>query len=93
MRAFTIFGVGTLARNPEVVTEGSNTYVRFCLVGADNDGPVTSLWFVAHDTIANNLGKARKGDQLIVEAFVRRRSDKDEYVLKGFQWGALSKRK
>jgi single-stranded DNA-binding protein len=79
LNSFTLQAVGTLARNPELVTKGDVALVRFCLVGnnhnIDENGverPVAStVWFHAFDEAANSLIKhARKGDQPIVEAVV-----------------------
>ena len=74
--AFPVFGVGVLARNPEVfMNEHKEWVAKFCLIGTDYeeiDGAVrefvTSVWFFAADPIATQLRKCKKGDQLIVEA-------------------------
>ena len=80
MNCFTLFAVGNLARNPELVSKGDLTYTRFLLVGndysRDEDGNarefVTTLWFVAFGPLGETLAhNARKGDQLMVEAHVR----------------------
>lgn len=81
MKSFTIFGVGNLARNPELVAKGDTLYTRFCLVGNDYAGRdehgaarevVTSVWFVAFGALGEAIAhNARKGDQLIVEARIR----------------------
>jgi single-strand DNA-binding protein len=80
MNSFTLFAVGNLARNPELVSKGDLTYTRFLLVGndyrRDEEGisreSVTTLWFVAFGPIGETLARiARKGDQLVIEAKVR----------------------
>jgi single-stranded DNA-binding protein len=77
--SFTVRAVGTLARNPELVTKKNSSFVRFCLIGnnhnIDSNGverPVVStVWFLAFDGVAHDLIKhAKKGNQLIVEALV-----------------------
>ncbi len=80
MNSFKLTAVANLARNPELSTKGDVTFARFCLVGDDQlagaeKGPlrdvVTSLWFLAFDEIASAIAqRARKGDQLILEARV-----------------------
>ena len=81
MNSFTVFAVGNLARNPELVIKGESTYTRFCLVGNDYAGKdeegaarevVTSLWFVAFGALGEAIARnARKGDQLVLEARIR----------------------
>ena len=81
MNSFTLFAVGNLARNPELVAKGDTSYTRFMLVGndygsRDDEGAprefVTSLWFVAFGPMGETLVRnARKGDQLVIEAQVR----------------------
>jgi len=81
MNSFTVYAVGNLARNPELVSKGDTSYTRFMLVGndygtRDEEGAVrefvTSLWFVAFGPLGETLVRnARKGDQLVVEAQVR----------------------
>lgn len=82
MNSFTFFGVGNLARNPEVTAKGDIAYVRFCLVGDDHAEPdeevgharevVNSVWFLAFDEIADLIAMhGRKGDQLFVTARLR----------------------
>lgn len=79
LNGFTLMAVGTLARNPELISKDGISFVRFCLIGnnhsMEDDGterPVVShVWFNAfHDTANLLLKEARKGDQLIVEALV-----------------------
>ena len=81
MNSFTLFAIGNLARNPELVAKDDSSYTKFLLVGSDyankdEEGAtrefVTSLWFVAFGPLGETLARnARKGDQLIVEARVR----------------------
>ena len=81
MNCFTLFAVGNLARNPELIAKDDTSYTRFMLVGndygaRDEEGAprefVTSLWFVAFGSLGETLAhNARKGDQLIIEAQVR----------------------
>lgn len=112
MNSFTLTAVGNLTRNPELVAKGDVTYTRFCLVGNDYAGKdeegaprevTTTLWFVAFGPQGESLvHKARKGDQLIVEARVRanRWTDKHgekqydhDFVVQGFRFGAPGKLK
>jgi single-strand DNA-binding protein len=107
MNSFTLTAVGNLARNPELVVKGDTTYARFCLIGndyagKDEDGAsreiVTSLWFVAFGPLGETIARrARQGDQLIVEAYVRanqwtnRQGEKQydhSFVVQGFRFGA-----
>lgn len=112
MNSFTVTAVGNLAADPELAVKGDTTYARLCLVGNDYAGKddggnvretVTSLWFVAFDNLADAIAKnARKGDQLIVQAYVRANNwtDKDgakqydhSYVVQNFRFGAPGKAK
>ena len=79
MNSFAFRAIGYLARNPEpVARRGKTVSARFCLTGddlaAEEDGHtmrvvVNSVWFTASGVIAQDiLRKARKGDQLILEA-------------------------
>ncbi len=107
MQSFTVTAVGNLANNPELATKGGSSYARFCLVGNDYAGKdehgnarevVTSLWFVAFDSLGEAIGKnALKGDQLIVQAQIRANNwiDKDggkqydySYIVQNFRFGA-----
>ena len=107
MNSFTLTAVGNLARNPEISTKGDVTFSRFCLVGQDKvaererDGPrevCTSLWFFAFGDIATAIAhRARKGDQLILEARVvpshwtDKQGEKQydhSFVLESFRFGA-----
>jgi single-strand DNA-binding protein len=107
MNSFTLTAVGNLARNPELVVKGDTTYARFCLIGNDYAGKdedggtreiVTSLWFVAFGSLGETIARrARQGDQLIVEAYVRanqwtnRQGEKQydhSFVVQGFRFGA-----
>jgi single-strand DNA-binding protein len=112
MNSFTLFAVGNLARNPELTVKGDTTYARFCLIGndcaaRDEAGKprevVTSLWFVAFGHLGEAIARhARKGDQLIVEAYVRsnqwtdRQGEKQyehSFVVQGFRFGAPGRAK
>jgi single-stranded DNA-binding protein len=107
MNSFKLTAVANLARNPELSTTGEVTFARFCLVGNDGiagsgDVPsqevVTSLWFLAFGEIAAAIAqRARKGDQLIVEAKVitahwsskqRERQRGTVFIVTGFRFGA-----
>jgi single-strand DNA-binding protein len=107
MNSFTLTAVGNLARNPELVVKGDTTYARLCLIGSDYAGKdedgasreiVTSLWFVAFGPLGETIARrARKGDQLIVEAYVRanqwtnrqgERQYDHSFVVQGFRFGA-----
>ncbi len=78
MNGFTLIGVGTLARDPEILLKREIPFVRFCLVGQDYAETnkvghprelITNAWFIAFDHIADDIARnSRKGDQLIVEA-------------------------
>jgi single-strand DNA-binding protein len=110
MNSFTVTAVGNLAKNPELAVKGDTTYTRFCLVGNDYAGKdeqgnsreaVTTLWFVAFESLGETIAKnARKGDQLILEAYIRSNNwtDKDgekqydhSYVVQNFRFGAPGK--
>ena len=86
------------------------TYTRFCLVGNDYAGKdeqgssreaVTTLWFVAFESLGETIAKnARKGDQLILEAYVRSNNWTDKegekqydhsFVVENFRFGAPGK--
>ena len=80
MNSFTLVATGSLARDPELNTQGGTRYARFCLVGHDSAGHdaegasrevVTRLWFVAFGALGEAIARnARQGDQLILEARV-----------------------
>ncbi len=110
MNSFTVTAVGNLAKNPELAAKGDTTYTRFCLVGNDYAGKdeqgnsreaVTTLWFVAFESLGETIARnARKGDQLILEAYIRSNNwtDKDgekqydhSYVVQNFRFGAPGK--
>jgi single-strand DNA-binding protein len=111
MNCFTLLAVGNLARNPERTDKGDVTYTRFMLVGndywRDDEGGgrefVTTLWFTAFGTVGDILAeKARKGDQLIIQAHVRANNWIDKqgerqydhsFVVDGFRFGAPGKLK
>jgi single-stranded DNA-binding protein len=107
MNSFNLTAVGNLARNPELSAKGDVTFSRFRLVGDDaatkSDGEplgdvVASLWFLAFGPIATAIAeRARKGDQLILEARVIAAHWTDEqqgkqhghiFVVTGFRFGA-----
>jgi len=107
MNSFKLTAVANLARNPELSTSGDVTFSRFCLIGDDQvagaeKGPlrdvVTSLWFIAFGGIATTIAqRARKGDQLIVEARVIATHWTDKqggrqhghiFIVTGFRFGA-----
>jgi single-strand DNA-binding protein len=110
MNSFTVTPIGNLAKNPELAVKGDTTYTRICLVGNDYAGrdeqgnnreAVTSLWFVAFETLGETIAKnARKGDQLIIQAQIRSNNwtDKDgekqydhSFVVQNFRFGAPGK--
>ena len=110
MNSFTVTAVGNLAKNPELAVKGDKTYTRFCLVGNDYAGKdeqgnsreaVSTLWFVAFESLGETIAKnARKGDQLILEAYIRSNNwtDKDgekqydhSFVVQNFRFGAPGK--
>jgi single-stranded DNA-binding protein len=76
MNSFTPRAIGNLSRDPEFVGRGDLTYAHFCLVGNDGgDRPsresATHIWFTAYGPVGEEIvTKARKGDQLFVEAVV-----------------------
>lgn len=107
MNSFKVTAIGNLARNPEICAKGDITFARFCLVGHDylgaeeQDGPrevSTSLWFVAFgDTAARIAHRARKGDQLILEARIVANHWTDKqgemqhghtFIVTGYRFGA-----
>ena len=107
MNSFRLIAIGNLARNPERCTKGDTTFARFCLVGQDyigegeQDGPreiTTTLWFIAFGDVAAKIaGRARKGDQLILEArivashWADSRGEKQHghtFIVTGFRFGA-----
>jgi len=81
MHSFTITAIGNLATPPELSVKGQTAYTRLCLVGNDYAGKddegnprevTTSIWFVAFESLAEAIAKnARKGDQLIVQGYIR----------------------
>ena len=80
MFSFTAFGVGVLARSPEVCSQGDTAYVKFCLVASDevedDKGKAieisSAVWFAAFGEAGDAIIKhARKGDQLIVAGYIR----------------------
>lgn len=112
MNSFTVTAIGNLARNPELTVKGDVTYSRFCLIGNDYAGRdeeggarevATSLWLVAFGPLGETIARtARKGDQLIVNAYVRANlwTDKQgekryaySFVVQGFRFGAPGRTK
>lgn len=110
MNSFTLTAVGHLAKDPELTVKGDMTYTRFCLVGNDYVGKdeagnnreiVTSLWFVAFEGLGETIAKnVRKGDQLILQGYVRSNNwtDKDgekqydySFIAQSFAFGAPGK--
>jgi single-strand DNA-binding protein len=81
MNSFTLYAVGHLARDPELITKGETSYARLCLIGNDYAGKdeegaarevVTSVWFTAFGAVGETIARnTRKGDQLIVQARLR----------------------
>jgi hypothetical protein len=108
VNSFILRAVGILARSPERVWREKISGTRFCLTGTDctygsdeNGQPrfvAMSVWFLAFGPMAQYiLDHSRKGDQLIVEARVRKCYGQDgerqrrwehEYVVTGFRLGA-----
>ena len=112
MNSFTVMAIGNLARNPELVAKDDTSYTSFMLVGNDYLGKddegetrevVTGLWFVAFGALGEALAKnARKGDQLIVRAFIRANNWTDKqgekqydhsFIVDSFRFGAPGKAK
>lgn len=110
MNSFSLIAVGNLASDPELAAGHDVSYARLCLIGndcADNDdaGSVrdvtTSLWFTAFGALAETLAqRARKGDQLVLEAHVRGSNWTDKhgelqydhaFIIDGFRLGATGK--
>lgn len=89
MHSFNVTAIGQLAKTPELIRKGENSYALLCLIGNDYAGRddngraqevVTSLWFVAFGGIGERLAShARKGDQLILEARIRASDWSDEH--------------
>jgi single-strand DNA-binding protein len=110
MNSFSVTAVGNLSKNPELAVKGDTTYTKLCLVGNDYAGKdeegnareaVTTVWFVAFDSLGETIAKnVRKGDQLILQAYVRSDNwtDKDgekhydhSFVVQSFRFGAPGK--
>ena len=110
MNSFTLVAVGNLAKNPELIVKGDTSYTRFCLIGNDFAGKddkgnvrevTTSIWCVAFEGLGEAIARsARKGDQLVVQAYVRANNwtDKDgeakyeySFVVQSFRLGAPGK--
>ena len=105
MSSFAVSAVGQVARNPEVLATAEGTYCRFCLTSEDctEDDErgrcavvVQSIWYVATHLLGAAIAEgARKGDQLFVEAKIRKhhwtakgRTEDHTFVLTGFRFGA-----
>ena len=110
MNSYTLLAVGNLARDPELAVKGDTTYTRFCLVGNDYAGKddqghvrevTTSVWFVAFEGLGEAIARnARKGDQLVVQAYVRANNWTDSdgetkydysFVVQSYRLGAPGK--
>ena len=110
MNSFSVTAVGNLSKNPELAVKGDTTYTKLCLVGNDYAGKdedgnareaVTTVWFVAFDSLGETIAKnVRKGDQLILQAYMRSDNwtDKDgekhydhSFVVQSFRFGAPGK--
>ncbi len=93
MNAFSLFAVGNLGLAPQLLPDDR---VRFVLIGMDylaaEREAVISVPFVAEGPLAQSLVRdARKGDQLIVQGFIRHGArDEPDYVfhVRGFRFGA-----
>jgi single-stranded DNA-binding protein len=103
MNSFTLRAIGNLSRDPEFVIRGEETYARFCLAGNDieasNGGrpsreSATKIWFTANGSMGEEIvTKARKGDQLFVEAMAQTMMGSGSaydhtFIVKGFMFGA-----
>jgi single-stranded DNA-binding protein len=103
MNSFVLRAIGSLSRDPESVIWGAKTFARFCLAGSDVEasnggGPsresATKIWFTAYGPVGEEIvKKARKGDQLFVEAFAKTMMGSSspydhEFIVKGFVFGA-----
>jgi hypothetical protein len=102
MNSFTLRAIGHLFGDPALVVRSDMTYAQFCLVGNDTEAKhgggnrevVTSMWFIAHGNLGEQIvTKARKGDQLFVEAVARpimgsKSAYDHEFIVKGFRFGA-----
>jgi hypothetical protein len=102
MNSFTLRAIGNLSRDPEFVIRGEETYARFCLAGigieASGGRPsresATKIWFTAYGPVGEEIvTKARKGDQLFVEAIAQTMMGSSsaydhEFIVKGLLFGA-----
>jgi single-stranded DNA-binding protein len=103
MNSFTLRAIGNLSRDPEFVIRGEETYARFCLAGNDieasNGGrpsreSATKIWFTAYGLVGEEIvTKARKGDQLFIEAIAQTMMGSSsaydhEFIVKGLVFGA-----
>ena len=105
MNSFTLTAIGNLSRDPESVIWGAKTFARFCLAGSDVEASggcepsresATKIWFTAYGPVGEEIvTKARKGDQLFVEAVAKTMMGSSspydhEFIVKGFVFGAKS---
>jgi single-stranded DNA-binding protein len=103
MNSFTLRAIGNLSRDPEIVIRGEETYARFCLaasgIEASNGGRLsresaTKIWFTAYGPVGEEIvTKARKGDQLFVEAIAQTMMGSSsaydhEFIVKGLVFSA-----
>ena len=103
MNSFMLTAIGKLSRDPESITWGAKTFARFCLAGHDFDSSnggepsresFTRLWFTAYGPVGEEIvTKARKGDQLFVEAIAKTMMGSSspydhEFIVKGVVFGA-----
>jgi len=103
MNSFTLTAIGKLSRDPESVIWGARTFARFCLAGSDVEASsgcepsresATKIWFTAYGPVGEEIvTKARKGDQLFVEAVAKTMMGSSsphdhEFIVKGFVFGA-----
>lgn len=105
MNAFTLHGVGHLARDPEQLTFGGRRFTRIFLAAndwQDEDGAdqerVTLLCMSAFGTLGEALARhAHKGDQLIVQARIATALDarservQHTFIVTGLRFGALGR--
>jgi single-stranded DNA-binding protein len=103
MNSFVLRAIGSLSRDPESVIWGAKTFARFCLAGSDVEASsgcepsresATKIWFTAYGPVGEEIvTKARKGDQLFVEAVVQTMMGSSSaydhtFIVKGFIFGA-----
>jgi single-strand DNA-binding protein len=101
MNSFKMTGVGRVAKEQELKQVGDTSILRLTLIANDKFGEketVTSVQFIAFNGTAQALAKnVRKGDQLIVEAYLKnnywtdskeQRHYDNDLVITGFRFGA-----